>query len=115
MWRHHMGRFLAIPTILAALLVLACVQPAQAAPTGYTALGDSYSSGVGSRSYYADSGSCYRSPYAFPVLLAQRTGAPLTFLACSGARVADVQANQLGGLSPGTGLVTITIGGNDAA
>lgn len=110
-----MGRFrLVIPLLTtAALGLLGAAVPAHAAATAYTALGDSYSSGVGSRTYLSDSGSCYRSPYAYPVLTANRTGAALTFAACSGARTGDVQG-QLGSLNAGTGLVTISIGGNDA-
>jgi lysophospholipase L1-like esterase len=110
-----MRRFLlALPLAFATVITLAIVPSAQAAPDPYTALGDSYSSGVGTRTYYADSGSCYRSPSAYPVLVAQRTGAVLTFAACSGARVADVQNNQLSSLNAGTSLVTVSIGGNDA-
>jgi lysophospholipase L1-like esterase len=86
---------------------------AQAAAGPYTALGDSYSSGVGTRTYYPDSGSCYRGPQAYPVQVAARIGAPLTFAACSGARVADV-LNQLGSLNASTAFVTVSVGGNDA-
>ncbi len=108
-----MGRFrlLVIPFALA--LGLFGVVPAQAAAVAYTALGDSYSSGVGTRTYFSDSGSCYRSPLAYPVLTANSTGAQLTFAACSGARIPDI-AGQTGSLNAGTGLVTISIGGNDA-
>ena len=87
--------------------------PAQAAPPAYAALGDSYSSGLGTRSYYPASGSCYRSPYSYPVLDAARIGARLTFLACSGATVAGVRG-QVGHIPSGTTLVTVTAGGNDA-
>ena len=103
----------AIITAAVALLSMAGVSQAQAAAGPYTALGDSYSSGVGTRNYFSDSGSCYRSPRAYPVLVAQRTGAPLTFAACSGARVPNV-LNQLGSLNAGTALVTVSVGGNDA-
>jgi lysophospholipase L1-like esterase len=98
---------------LTIVLLLAGVQTAQAAAGPYTALGDSYSSGVGSRTYYPDSGSCYRSQYAYPVLVAQRTGNQLTFAACSGARVPDV-LNQLGSLNASTAYITLSVGGNDA-
>lgn len=87
--------------------------PASPTPQ-YAALGDSYASGVGSRTYYADSGSCYRSPYAYAVLDAARVNAILTFNACSGAKAADVQNNQLGGLTSSTRWVTVQVGGNDA-
>ncbi len=87
---------------------------AQAATPSYVALGDSYSSGVGTRTYIDDGTSCQRSIYAYPELAAQRLGAALTFDACGGAKTADVLNNQLGHLSASTSLVTISIGGNDA-
>ncbi|MFL6118494.1 SGNH/GDSL hydrolase family protein [Actinophytocola sp.] len=99
--------------VTALALAGAGVGQAQVAVGPYTALGDSYSSGVGSRTYYSDSGSCYRSPLAYPVKVAAQLGATLTFAACSGARVPDV-LNQLGSLSASTALVTVSVGGNDA-
>ncbi|MEQ4208030.1 SGNH/GDSL hydrolase family protein [Actinopolymorpha sp. B17G11] len=93
--------------------VLVGGSPAHAAPA-YTALGDSYSSGVGTRSYYDDGTTCKRSPYAYPVLDAARLGAALTFAACSGAKVSDVRRNQLGSLNASTRYVTASVGGNDA-
>lgn len=104
---------LALPIAVAILLGVLGISPAQAAVGPYTALGDSYSSGVGTRTYYSDSGSCYRGPQAYPVKVAARLGAPLTFAACSGARVPDV-LNQLGSLNASTALVTVSVGGNDA-
>lgn len=104
---------LALPIAVAILLGVLGISPAQAAAGPYTALGDSYSSGVGTRTYYSDSGSCYRGPQAYPVKVAARLGAPLTFAACSGARVPDV-LNQLGSLNTSTALVTVSVGGNDA-
>jgi lysophospholipase L1-like esterase len=79
----------------------------------YVALGDSYASGVGTRSYIDDGSGCSRSESAYPSLLADAIGADLTFAACSGAKTGDVLGKQLGGLSDSTDLVTITIGGND--
>jgi lysophospholipase L1-like esterase len=81
----------------------------------YVALGDSYSSGVGTGVYDAASGACQRSPLSYPPLwVAEHHPASSTFVACSGATTADVRANQISALQPTTGLVTITIGGNDA-
>ncbi len=88
--------------------------PAQAAGESYVALGDSYASGVGSRTYYSDSGTCYRSPKAYPVLGAARVGATLTFKACSGAKTTDVTSSQLSPLTSSTRWVTVQAGGNDA-
>jgi lysophospholipase L1-like esterase len=85
-----------------------------AAQPGYVALGDSYSSGVGTRTYYNDGTSCQRSPDAYGPLIASARGYALSFQACSGAKTTDVNSNQLGTLSSSTNLVTITIGGNDA-
>jgi len=81
-------------------------------PSVYVALGDSYSSGVGTREYY-DEG-CKRSNQAFAVQIATARGYELKHVACSGARVPDVRNNQLSALSTATSLVTISVGGNDA-
>ena len=86
---------------------------AAAAPQ-YVALGDSYSSGVGSRVFYEESGECDRSPDAYGPKIAAAKGYTLSFQACSGAKTTEVDEKQLGTLSSTTSLVTITIGGNDA-
>lgn len=86
---------------------------ANAAQGPYTALGDSYSSGVGTREYDPDSGDCKRSPHAYPVLGAEQLGAELSFAACSGAEVPDIY-NQLDSLNEGTAYVSVSVGGNDA-
>jgi lysophospholipase L1-like esterase len=96
------------------LCTLGAGAQAQAAGSSYVALGDSYSSGTGTRSYLSDGTSCQRSVYAFPSLLAASNGYTLNFRACSGATVADVSALQLGALSTDTAYVTLTVGGNDA-
>jgi lysophospholipase L1-like esterase len=93
--------------------LLASPTVAHAAPS-YVALGDSYASGVGTRSYLPDSGACQRSTKSYPYVDAARIGATLTSVACSGARVADVTANQLGPLNAGVNFVTLQVGGNDA-
>ncbi|MBZ3902671.1 SGNH/GDSL hydrolase family protein [Streptomyces griseiscabiei] len=87
----------------------------QAAATGYVALGDSYSSGVGAGSYLSSSGDCKRSTKAYPYLWAAANApSSFAFTACSGARTGDVLASQLGPLGAGTGLVSVSVGGNDA-
>ncbi|MFJ8148276.1 SGNH/GDSL hydrolase family protein [Streptomyces sp. NPDC096094] len=100
----------------AALTGAATAQGAQlAAADGYVALGDSYSSGVGAGSYIASSGDCKRSTKAHPYLwAAANSPSSFDFTACSGARTGDVLAGQLGPLSSATGLVSISVGGNDA-
>jgi lysophospholipase L1-like esterase len=97
-----------------AVPLLAVAPPARAAAPSYVALGDSYSSGVGTRSYISDGTSCQRSVYAFPSLIAAARGYNLNFRACSGAKVSDVTNNQLGALGASTSYVTISVGGNDA-
>jgi lysophospholipase L1-like esterase len=78
----------------------------------YVAQGDSYASGTGTREYY-DAG-CQRSNHSYAVQLADEEGLTLSHVACSGARIPDVRAHQLGALDADTDLVTLSIGGNDA-
>lgn len=100
----------------AALLVLAAALAAAgraAAADSYTALGDSYSSGVGTGSYTLDS-ACKRSVYAYPYLYTQtHPGTSLTFVACSGAKTSNLLSTQIQAVTSTTTLVTMTIGGND--
>jgi lysophospholipase L1-like esterase len=94
-------------------IVLSLAGAGSALADKYVALGDSYSSGTGTRTYF-DSG-CQRSVYAYPYLLSQqRPNTQLTFAACSGAKTGDVLNNQVSSLTADTKIVTITIGGNDA-
>jgi len=99
--------------LLAALGLLAAPLPAQAASRTFVALGDSYAAGVGSFVYYDDGTECYRSPFAYPDLLAGATRLQLTLAACSGATTADVLNEQVDLVTPTTDYVTITVGGND--
>ncbi|MEV8451764.1 SGNH/GDSL hydrolase family protein [Streptomyces sp. NPDC052095] len=105
--------------LLGAVLALTGAVTASAAASvqgvDYVALGDSYSSGVGSGSYDSASGDCKRSSKAYPALwAAANSPASFSFAACSGARTGDVKSGQLGPLSSATDLVSISIGGNDA-
>jgi lysophospholipase L1-like esterase len=99
---------------LAALMIGMLIPAAAAAASQYVDLGDSYASGVGTRTFYSESGSCKRSPEAYGPKIAAARGYTLSFQACSGAKTTDVNANQLGTLSSSTALVSISIGGNDA-
>ncbi|MBO9520452.1 MAG: SGNH/GDSL hydrolase family protein [Nocardioidaceae bacterium] len=103
-----------LAAVLALLGTVLALTPAQAAGPSYVALGDSYSSGVGTRTYISDGTSCQRSTYAYPYLIAQARGFSLSFQACSGAKVSDVTSKQLGTLTSGTAYVTLSVGGNDA-
>ena len=107
-------RTTALAGLGAGLLAAATSLPASAAGSAYVALGDSYSSGVGTRSYLNDGTSCQRSVYAYPSLIASAKGYALNFRACSGATVADVTNTQLSALSASTAYVTMSVGGNDA-
>src|SRR6476646_3986255 len=103
--------------IIGGLVLCACVLVPAASAVAlpqYVDLGDSYASGVGSRVFYSESGSCKRSPEAYGPKVAAAKGYTLSFQACSGAKTSDVIANQLGTLSASTALVSISIGGNDA-
>ena len=114
-----LGLLLAV--LLAALaLPLAAGPPSRAAePTGraaapvYVALGDSYSSGVGTRDYLDDGSGCLRSTYAYPHRLAVVAGWRLRFEACAGATVRQVRRRQLAALV-GADYVSVGVGGNDA-
>ena len=103
----------------ALLLIVACAVlfvaggPAATTTWSYVAMGDSYSSGVGTGSYTLDS-ACRRSVYAYPYLFTQKHSmGSFDFVACSGAKTTDLIAKQLPSLKPTTNLVTMTIGGND--
>jgi GDSL-like Lipase/Acylhydrolase family len=101
-------RFAALASTLFALVV-----PTAAGADQYVALGDSFSSGVGTGSYTLSS-SCRRSVYAYPWLISQqRPNTSLTFVACSGATTNDVMGSQIGSVTGTTSIVTVTIGGND--
>ena len=98
---------------LAALFALAVPAGAEAADR-YVALGDSYSSGVGTRDYSYNA-PCERGPLAYPAIIdRRRPNTVLRFRACGGATTGDVLSRQVSSLTRGTALVTISIGGNDA-
>lgn len=104
-----------LPAALAAVpLLFAAASPAPAATGGYAALGDSYAAGVAAGDYQQGSGDCHRSNHGYPALWAAQHG-PSAFLdaACSGATTQDVLDHQVPSLPAGTGLVTLTVGGND--
>ncbi len=85
----------------------------QAWATRYVALGDSYSSGVGTRTFYEEG--CKRSVYAYPYLL-HNAHTSWTFVnaTCTGATTGDILSTQANSLTSDTNWVTYTIGGNDA-
>ena len=90
--------------------VLAVLAPGTASAFDYVALGDSYSSGTGTREYYED---CERSFNAYSHRIDPQIPGNLKLIACGGAKTNAIagQANQL---SADTEYVTISVGGNDA-
>ena len=99
-----------LAALVSTLFVLA---PAAASADQYVALGDSFSSGVGTGSYTLSS-SCRRGVFAYPYLISQqRPNTALTFVACSGAKTSDLMANQINFVTAATNIVSVTIGGND--
>jgi lysophospholipase L1-like esterase len=94
--------------------LLAGAPPASAVGEEYVALGDSYSSGLGTRSYVDDGSECRRSSAAFANLVGAANGWDVDLRACSGAVISDVTSTQLSALSAGTSYVSISVGGNDA-
>ncbi len=104
-----MKRCLAVLCAAAASLALA----APASAVKYVALGDSYSSGTGTRTYFDSN--CQKSVYAYPYLL--RNLHPtwtFVFAACSGATTSSLLSSQVSSVTSDTNWVTYTIGGNDA-
>jgi hypothetical protein len=108
-------RALAAFALVTVVAVLPGASTAVVAAPSYVALGDSYSSGTGTRSYLADGSACRRSVHAYPSLIASAKGYALNFRACSGATIPDVVGTQLDALTPTTAFVTLSVGGNDAA
>lgn len=103
----------AVVVVAAVCAFVTAAGPAGTTTWNYVAMGDSYSSGVGTGSYTLDS-ACKRSIYAYPYLFTQHhTMGSFNFVACSGAKTTDLIAKQLTYLSAATNLVTMTIGGND--
>ncbi len=79
----------------------------------YVALGDSYSSGTGTRTFYE--ANCQRSVHSYPYLL-RNAHLSWTFVnaTCSGAKTGDILNTQVNSVTSDTNWVTYTIGGNDA-
>lgn len=107
-------RTLATISGLATVALATSLSPGHAAATtSYVALGDSYSSGTGTKDYLDDGTTCQRSALAYPSLIAAAGGLDLDLRACSGATTADVTATQLDALGSSTDRVSISVGGND--
>lgn len=87
----------------------------------YSALGDSYSSGLGAVGLdQYTSGSCRRTPKAWPWAMQHPFQAATSHVACAGATRTEVRGSQLSSMktffniySKNPHLITMTIGGND--
>jgi len=109
--RNLSSRAVRLAVVVVVLAALAA--PAALAADRYVALGDSFSSGVGTGSYTLSS-SCKRSVFAYPYLVSQqRPNTALDFVACSGATTSSLMASQIQAVTADTSIVTVTIGGND--
>jgi lysophospholipase L1-like esterase len=103
------SRVFAVLCVVAACLVF--LAPAWARK--YVSLGDSYSSGTGTRTYY--DGNCQRSVYSYPYLL--HNAPPIVDVRARGVLGGqDRRHPQLAdrSVTSDTNWVTYTIGGNDA-
>jgi lysophospholipase L1-like esterase len=116
-------RLAAFAVAAATLAALGTSAPAQAdAPVNYVALGDSYSAGSGVLPLDPSAPLlCARSSANYPHDLAAEAGLNLTDVTCGGAQTKDFTGSQYLGVAPqldalgtDTGLVTMTIGGNDS-
>jgi hypothetical protein len=104
--------------------VIALLVPAgSAAAATYTALGDSYAAGPLIPNQSLNPLGCLRSDHNYAHLAAAAKGLTLTDVSCSGAKTNDMTETQnvepgpnppqFNGLNAGTGVVSVTIGGND--
>lgn len=121
--RGRFGRGRRILAVGAACVVGISMMTAGAAAAGqpveYVALGDSYAAGPGIPPIDPNL-ACQRSERNYPNVAAATLGAELTDVSCSGATVDDFTSSQnasappqFDALTPGTDLVSLTIGAND--
>ena len=121
----RMPRRTAVAAALAASGIAVIAPPASATThhvVHYAALGDSYSSGVGTPEPDPAVPACYRTPFAWPNQVGAALGWQTVNLACSGATTQDIvapfggqpaQTDLLAALRPRPRVVSITVGGND--
>lgn len=94
-------------------------QPGIAGDRTYVALGDSYSSGLGTDQ--ADNTSCHRSSTAWASEMQADWNHYTSVIACAGAVISDVSSSQIPAMknyfsshpTDGPQLITLTVGGND--
>jgi len=112
-----------LATMLSLLALAGCVTAAPArlpAKARYVAMGSSFAAGAGIAPLkQAAPARCGRSEASYATLLAKRLDLALEDVTCGGATTAHVLGPwselppQIDAVTPGTRLVTLTIGGND--
>ena len=127
----HFGLLVTVLAAFTAISLSVYSAPlAPSLPTGnYVALGDSYASGVGAPPYakgtnvqVENGNKCKRATAAYAHQVVDKTGKTLDFGACAGAwtkhfyeaRTPWKEPAQFDHLDASTGLITFSIGGNDA-
>jgi lysophospholipase L1-like esterase len=122
-WRRRAA--LAGAAVAMPLLAMTALTPVAvaAAPVGYVAMGDSYAAGPLIPDQSLSPLGCLRSDHNYAHLAASALGLALTDVSCSGATTDDITAAQSTSigtnppqdtvLGPGTGVVTLQMGGND--
>src|SRR6201986_1730513 len=115
------GRAFALVVVVMALF--GAFAAASAGAATYTALGDSYAAGPLIPNQSLDPLGCLRSDHNYAHLTATAKSLALTDVSCSGATTNDMteaqnvepgpNPPQFNGLNTGTGIVSVTIGGND--
>lgn len=104
------------------LVIGLAATPAQAAvPARYVAMGSSFAAGPGIPTPQPGApAACGRSVNNYASQVARKRGLALTDVTCSGATTANIlttgqngQPPQIAAVTPDTGFVTVTIGGND--
>src|ERR1700742_3434824 len=113
----------AFALVATALALFAALAASSAAAATYTALGDSYAAGPLIPNQSLSPLGCLRSDHNYAHLTASAKSLTLTDVSCSGATTADMteaqnvepgpNPPQFNGLSAGTNIVSVTIGGND--
>jgi GDSL-like Lipase/Acylhydrolase family len=109
--------------VMVVIGLLGAIGAAAANAATYTSLGDSYAAGPLIPNQSLNPLGCLRSDHNYAHLTASAKGLTLTDVSCSGATTADMTAPQnvepgpnppqFNGLSAGTNIVSVTIGGND--
>jgi lysophospholipase L1-like esterase len=111
-----------LPAVVALLLLTFAAPVSAADPLKYVALGDSYSAASGTvPPDLTAPPECARSAVNYPHDIAAQLGAQLVDVTCGTAETKDYFSSQYPGVAPqlealraDTGLVTMTIGGNDS-